>query len=639
MKNVIAERITDFLKEHQPFIELKYKDLLAISQEIVVKYFEKNELVFKIDDQTHSFFYVVHSGAIGLYANADENEVLIDQCDEGDIFGLRPFFASNKYLMNAKAKEESIIYAIPIEVFKPFAFSQPKILDFLLQSFASNTRNPLDEKKKGKLLSENIIFEKNEIETSAFKPIKYTAQPITAKPNHLIKQIALKMKEFKIGSIIIEKNNLPIGIITDKDIRNKIGTGEYSIEDQAKTIMSAPVYTVRNNISVAEAQLKMLHHNIGHICVTEDGSDNSTIIGIISEHDVINAQANNPGVLIKSIRRCQNSAELKDIRDKITQLIISSIEQSMPLFHVNKIVGVLNDAIHQQVIELSIAKMENLPPVDFAWFNVGSQGRHEQLLITDQDNALVFADVAPEKYSETKKYFLSLAEKVTKSLNKIGYDYCPENMMASNEEWCKSYSEWRYQYQNWITSPEEKGTLMGQIFFDLQFVYGKIQLIEDLTTEIHNKTRNNQLFYAYLGSEALKTPPPLGFFRQFIVEKDGEHEDQFDIKLRALLPLIDAARLLVLEKDIRNINNTYLRFKKLADIEPQNSEIYEACAEAFQLFNLFRTNEGLTNNNNGRFLNIESLSKADKVKLKNAFHPINELHNIIKNRFHLTYFT
>jgi CBS domain-containing protein len=158
MKNVIAERITDFLKEHQPFIDLKYKDLLSISQEVVVKYLEKNEILFKIDEQTHPVFYVVQSGAVGLYANADENEVLVDQCDEGDIFGLRPFFASNKYLMNAKAKEESILYAIPIEVFKPFALSQPKILDFLLQSFASNTRNPLDEKKKGRLLSENYIY-------------------------------------------------------------------------------------------------------------------------------------------------------------------------------------------------------------------------------------------------------------------------------------------------------------------------------------------------------------------------------------------------------------------------------------------------------------------------------------------------
>lgn len=438
MKNAIAERITDFLKNHQPFIDLKFNDLITISREVVVKYYEKNEFIFKIDDQTHEHFYVVQSGAIGLYANSDETDVLIDQCDEGDILGLRPFFASNKYLMNAKAREESILYAIPIDVFKPFALKQPTILNFLLQSFASNTRNPLDENKKGKLLSENYILEKNDVETAAFKPIKYTSSPVTAKTNHSIKMVALKMKEHRIGSVIIEKNNLPIGIITDKDLRNKIATGEFSIDENVKTIMSSPVFTVRKNISVAEVQLKMLHHQIGHLCITEDGTDKTPILGIISEHDVINEQANNPGVLLKSINRSKNSAEIKEVRIKMTQLIRSSLEQSIPLQHINKVIGKLNDAINQKVIELSIAKMESPPPVEFAWFNVGSQGRHEQLLMTDQDNAIVFADVKAEKYDETKKYFLSLADKVNKSLHKIGYELCPANMMASNPEWCKS---------------------------------------------------------------------------------------------------------------------------------------------------------------------------------------------------------
>ena len=639
MKNAIAERITDFLKNHHPFKDLNYNDLIVISREVAVIYLEKKEYLFKIDESTHQHFYVVQSGAIGLFANADETEVLIDQCDEGDILGLRPFFASNRYLMNAIAKEECILYAIPIEVFKPFALNHPNILSFLLQSFASNTRNPLGEKNKGKLLSENYILEKDEIETSYFKPIKYTSTPITAKSNQTVKMIALKMKEKGIGSVIIEKNNLPIGIITDKDLRNKIATGEFSIDENIKTIMSAPVFTIKKNISLAEAQLKMMHHQIGHLCITEDGTDNTPIIGIISEHDIISAQANNPGVLLKSIKRCQNSSELKEVREKMTQLVRSSLEQSIPLHHINKIIGKLNDLINQRVIELSIAKMETPPPTNFAWFNVGSQGRHEQLLITDQDNALVFEDVKPEKYDETKKYFLALAEKVTKSLNKIGYDFCPANMMASNEDWCKSFSDWRYQYQNWITAPGEKGILMCQIFFDLQFVYGEEELIENLANEIHLKTRDNQLFYAYLGSEALKNPPPLGFFRQFIVEKDGEHKEQFDIKARAILPLIDAARLLVLEKDIRNVNNTFARFKKLADLEPQNAELYENCAEAFQTLNTFRTQSGLENNNGGRFIDLEKLSKLDKVKLKNAFHPIHDLHDLLKNKFHLTYFT
>ena len=139
MKNPIAERITDFLKHYPPFSSLTYQNLLNIAKTCNVLYLEKNQILFKINDPTHSFFYVVASGAVGLSVTSDVDDVLIDKCDEGDILGLRPFFAKNNYLMTAKAREESIIYAIPIATFRPFVANNPNVLDFLLQSFASNS--------------------------------------------------------------------------------------------------------------------------------------------------------------------------------------------------------------------------------------------------------------------------------------------------------------------------------------------------------------------------------------------------------------------------------------------------------------------------------------------------------------------
>ena len=147
------------------------------------------------------------------------------------------------------------------------------------------------------------------------------------------------------------------------------------------------------------------------------------------------------------------------------------------------------------------------------------------------------------------------------------------------------------------------------------------------------------MFYAFLGADALKNPPPLGFFRQFLVESDGEHKDTFDIKSRAILSLVDASRLLILSYGVRNINNTSNRFLKIAELDPKNAVIYEACAEAFLVLLKFRTEEGLKNSSDGRYLNLNELSKLDKVKLKNTFAPINEVQDIIKNKFQLTYFT
>lgn len=639
MKNPIAERITDFLKHYPPFSSLTYQSLLDIAKTCSVLYLEKNQTLFKINDPTHSFFYVVASGAIGLSVTSDVDDVLIDKCDEGDILGLRPFFAKNNYLMTAKAREESIIYAIPIETFKPYVAANPEVLSFLLESFASNTRNPYDKNHKGKLVSENVIYNDQNAEIQYYQPIKYTENPVTASPNDIVKFVAQTMASSKIGSMIIHENRKPIGIVTDKDLRSKIATGLYSIDVTIDKIMSSPVITVADNLSIAEAQIMMLKHNVSHLCVTKDGTNDSEITGIITEHDIVVAQANNPGVLLKQSKRAQKSADLKDVREKLADLIQHSLDKNVPISHITSIVGEINLAITKRAIELAIEKIGTPPPAQFAWMNMGSQGRKEQLLLTDQDNAIVFEDVPEEKYDAVKNYFIDLAEKVTKTLNKVGYEYCPAEMMASNPLWCKSVTDWQHQFKGWINAPGEKGILMCTIFFDYDFVYGNEDLVDAISNTIHEETNDNQLFFAYLGADALKNPPPLGFFRQFLVESDGEHKDTFDLKGRALMPLIDAARILSLSKGIKNVANTISRYSKLAELEPQNAPIYEACADAFAELLKFRTEEGLKNENDGRYLNLNELSKLDKVKLKNDFQPINDIQEVIKNRFQLTYFT
>jgi CBS domain-containing protein len=182
-----------------------------------------------------------------------------------------------------------------------------RFLNFF-KGFASNTRNPHDKENKGKLISENVIYNEQDVAMQYFKPISYT-DPITATGKESVKSIAETMVKYKIGSVI-EKNHLPIGIITDKDLRSKIATGMFAVNATADQIMSAPVITVPVNRSVAEIQLLMMQHNIGHLCVTSDGTPESEIIGIISEHDVFTAQANNPGVLVKQQKKA-HPLELK----------------------------------------------------------------------------------------------------------------------------------------------------------------------------------------------------------------------------------------------------------------------------------------------------------------------------------------
>jgi CBS domain-containing protein len=636
MKNTVAQGIADFLKYFPPFSSQSVNDLLAIAEKSKIIYLEKNQVLFKGGDATHPDFYVVKDGAIGLSLTADAEEALIDKCDEGDILGLRPFFAKNDYLLTARAREESIIYAIPIAVFQEYMTANANVLEFLLESFASQTRNPYDKERRGKLIAENTIFNEQAVDIQYFQPIKYTRNPITANADDVLMYIAKTMASSAIGSVIIQENQLPIGIITDRDLRSKIATGLFPITAVAKEVMTSPVITVPENISVAEAQMIMLKYNVGHLCVTRDGSDKAPVSGIISEHDVVAAQSNTPGVLLKQSRRATNVKELKYVREKLTDLIQNSIDKNIPISHISNIVAEINIAITKRSIELAVERIGVPPPVRFTWFNLGSQGRKEQLLLTDQDNALIFEDVEAEQYDSVKRYFIELAELVTEFLNKVGYEFSPHNIMARNPQWCKSLTDWIKQYNVWINTPAEKGVELSTIFFDFDFVYGLPAIEDALIDQITQNITKNKKFFAFLAADTLRNPPPLGFFRQFLVESDGEHKDTFDIKSRAIEPLVDAARLLALNHNLIEITNTYHRFKKLAELETQNADLYDECAEAFNTLMRFRAEEGLVNNSNGRYLNLNELSKSDKVKLKNCFQPINDVQDIIKNRFAIT---
>jgi CBS domain-containing protein len=635
--NTIAARIADFLKEYPPFNYLSYSDLIEIAMSIRVVNLEKNKPLFQIDDLLHDSFYVVAAGTINLSIISDAEESLLNKCHVGDIFGLRPFFAKNNYMMTAKAREESVLYAIPIAAFRPFVAQNSDVLNFLLESFATNTGNPSEN--RGKFISDNISYPDKKSEIHYFQSLAYNKTPLKTLPTTIIREAAQIMTDNLLNSIIIAENNLPIGIVTDTDLRSKIATGRFPISETISKVMSSPVITVAPDISLPEAQLLMLKNNVTHLCVTQDGSDKSEIKGIISEHDLIVAQANNPGVLIKEIKRSLNPKDLKGIREKLSELIQNSITKNIPLTHINNISGEITSAIVKRAVELAILEMGS-PPARFAWFCIGSQGRKEQLLLTDQDSFLVFEDVAADKYRDVKDYFLKLAKKVTTTLEKTGYEFCPYGNMASNMSWCKSLTDWTVQYSTWMNTPGKKNTDEAcGIFFDYEIAFGSTQLEEALTDTIFNNLKNNQLFFDYLGNDALRKPAPLSFFKKFNIEEEGPNKDKFDIKTRALMPLIDSARLLVLSHNIRGINNTYLRFKQLAMVEPKLSEVYLNCAEAFLALSKFRTLEGLKNDNSGQFINLEELSKSDREKLKNCFAPIKELEELIKDKFQLTQFS
>lgn len=638
MKNSIAERVYDFLKNYPPFNILKNKDLLEISKGVSIIYLEKGDVLFKKGDPFNEHFYMVRNGAVTLFhTNSNNTQEIINISDAGDIFGVRPLIAKEDYKLTATANEESIVYAIPIDTFQSVTQNNTSVYKFLITAFATNAYDPYTAEETGKIFIDYLPNTSQDMVN--FQTANYTKNPITCELTSTLKDAAIKMSAHKIGCIIvIDDDKKPVGIITNSDIKNKIATGLFTIETSVTHIMSSPVITNKKDLTVADGQLQMIKHNIGHLCITKDGTINSKLIGVLTHHDILVALGHNPSVILKEIKRAKRTKKLRTTRLKSNTLLKNYLEQNIPISHIIKIISQINDAITIRAIEIALKKMPTPPPVPFSWLALGSQGRKEQLLFTDQDNAIVFHDVPKNKYQETQTYFLELGKMVTKSLNKIGFEYCEADMMASNSEWCKSITEWKLQFENWILHPDEKAILLSSIFFDYNRVYGDKSLVDDLSDSIYESLNKTSLFFKFLGKDALKNPSPLGFFKQFLVEENGEKKDLFNIKSRALMPLIDAARLLTLSHKIKDVNNTSERFEKLAEVESNNKELYESCSYAFKALSKFKTKQGLLHSNSGKFIELETLTKEEKLKLKRCFKPIHEIQETLKIRFDLKNF-
>ena len=634
MKNTIAERIFDFLKNFPPFDVLEKEQLFKIASNVKVTYIEKDTFVFKQAEYPHENFYIVKDGAIGLYRTMENDQILVDICDEGDVFGLRPLIQNDQYLLSAKANEESILYAISVEILKEIIKTNEKASKFIVASFSSNIKTPYAKTNNANLFANIDTLNSNNTFTEV-QTAQYSKNPITCLKTTTIQDAAKIMSSKKVGSILIVEENKPIGIITDKDLRLKIATGLVTIDKSVENIMSSPVITFPEKITIAEAQIAMIKHKITHLCITKNGKTNSELIGILSEHDIVVLHGNNPSVLIKELKRAKEIETLKYIREKTSNLLKGYIEQNIPIIFVSKIIAEITDAITIKAIELSIAEMETEPPAKFAWLALGSQGRKEQLLITDQDNALIFEDVSKEKYKTIKNYFVTLSKKITDKLHFVGYENCPANMMASNPKWCLSQTEWHQQFNTWITKPTEDAVMMCTIFFDFNFVYGEKELVSTLSKSIFKSIQSFEIFLNFLGRNALRNPSPLGFFRQFLVEHDGKHKDQFDLKSRALMPLIDAARLITLSHNIKDKNNTISRFNKLVKVEPQNKDLYLSCIDSFKILLHYRTEQGIKNNDSGRYINLNTLTKSEKLKLKGCFKPIKDIQELLNIRYNL----
>ncbi|HKJ64799.1 MAG TPA: DUF294 nucleotidyltransferase-like domain-containing protein, partial [Desulfopila sp.] len=353
-------------------------------------------------------------------------------------------------------------------------------------------------------------------------------------------------------------------------------------------------------------------------------------------HDIMVLQGNSPFYLYKEVSKQRSIEGIYPLVSKVPELIRHLINEGGKAGNISRMISILNDQIVRQILML-LEKEMGPPPVNYCWLLMGSEGRREQTFLTDQDNGIVYADpYCEEERNRAEDYFGELAEKAIRHLLKCGYPPCPGNVMACNPSWCRPFSAWIKYFNGWTGEPTAQELLDAGIFFDFRAGYGDEKLAVSLRNHLIDITPRRQQFLAIMARQCQSIRIPLSFFKNSIVERDGEHKNRLDIKLRGLQPIIGFARVLALKYGLKE-TNTISRLQALQSDGYLPVDIGNAAIRAYELqmqFRIFHQLEQMEENHSpDNYIEPRKLTEMERTMLKDAFEVIEKLQNTLGKLF------
>ncbi len=366
--------------------------------------------------------------------------------------------------------------------------------------------------------------------------------PVTCLPSDSIESVLRIMSAETLGSLIVTgENREPLGIFTLHDLLNRVALPDRDITEPISSVMSPVRVTLSSGATAYDAAMAMVRQGVRHIIVVDQGM----VTGIVSEKDLFDLQRLSLRQISNEIKAAPDVDTLAALAREIRRLAQSRLVEGVSSEQLTRLISSLNDLLTQRVLELEFAGRD-LRGVVICWLALGSEGRLEQTLSTDQDNGLIFETPEGLEADAARELLLPIAQRVNASLSTCGFPLCAGKIMAGNPRWCLSAAEWRKEFAHWIDSGSPEALLHGTIFFDFRALYGAERLAADLRAWLTKRAAANFRFLHQMAENALQNRPPLGFVHDFVVETHGEHRGTLDLKINGASLFVDAARIFAL---------------------------------------------------------------------------------------------
>lgn len=611
-----------------PFDGLSDDLLDAIAEQVEVSYFKTGSDILALNEMLHELCYI-RSGAVEVYRSQGE---LYNRLGEGDIFGHFSLLRNHKVRFPAKAIEDTLIYFIPNAVFQRLCDEDNDFADFV-ELERPRLETVAEQQKKS-----------NDMMVTRIRKL-LTRYPVMVEVSTTVQQAALQMSEAQASALLVLKEGKEnprysfkdsegqtwemCGILTDSDFRTRVVAEGLSPQTPVGEVVSSRLIAIQSDASVYEAMLTMLRSNVHHLPVLY----RQRPVGVVHLSDIIRYETHSGLYLVSNIFHQSSVQGLARLAPDVCAAFVRMVQEDASSQMVGSALSTIGRSFTRRLLEMAEAEL-GPPPVPYCFMVNGSMARNEQSIVTDQDNALILSDeFIPEQHDD---YFYNLAKIVSDGLDACGYTYCKGDIMATNSQWRQPLSVWKRYFQDWMANPTPERLLHSSIFFDLDSCYGEDHYVEALQDLIAETAPTSPLFLAAMARNALNRTPPLGFFRTFVMEQDGKHNNSINLKRRGTAPMVDLVRIHALAcgskaqnsfQRLHDINNTQLLATGMSD---KLSYAFEFLCMSRLRHQMIDLQEDRQPDNN---IEPENVADSERHTLKDAFQVLSNAQKFLKFRY------
>lgn len=613
---------------HPPFENLTDEQLDAVTGQIEIQYYRAGSQILTSGQPIAALFYV-RSGAVEVYRRSGD---LFDRLGEGSLFGHYGLLRGRRAHYPAVAIEDTLIYSIDADCFDRLYETDSNFADFVELGRSRVTTGA------------DTAAQNNDRMATRIRRL-VNRRPLIAEADETARQVAERLADEPSAALLVVESRgddprytytdasgalwQVRGILTDADFRARIVAEGRSVETPVGEIVSDSLVAVQSDETVQEAMLAMLRHNVHHLAIIHRRRP----IGVIRLEDIVRYETQSSLYLIESIfsqRHVSGLARLlPDVRNAAVRLIRDGADSRT----VGTALSSIGRSFVRRLLELAEAEL-GPPPVPYAFMGMGSMARNEQTLVTDQDNALVLDDrFDPQQHDE---YFLALAQRVSDGLDACGYAYCKGGIMATNPRWRQPLSVWQRYFRSWIQSPNAERLLHSNIFFDLDNLYGEERLVETLQALVASEAGQSPAFLAAMARNALNRTPPIGFFREFVTEKDGRQNDIINVKRRGTAPLTDLIRIHALACGSR-AQNSFERLEAIKETSLLGPGVADRLSYALETLSLARLRDQVLDIEQEREpdndIEPRNVPAKQRAEIKEAFRALSDAQKFLRFRY------